>query len=99
MYVCIHVYIYLLILSSDAGSPDAIGRHLMTPVIGCRSGAVGRRMLLCRRSGFGWTKPLYVARQPPLLVQVSTHRHKVNNICSTLYIVKALFDRSMWDTS
>ena len=60
---------------------------------------------LCHRSGFGLSKPLHVARQPPLLVQVtlnslcSTHRHKDNNFCSTLYIVGALFDLSMWDTS
>ena len=43
--------------------------------------------------------------KPPLFVQVtlnslcSTHRHKDNNFCSTLYIVGALFDLSMWDTS
>ena len=60
---------------------------------------------LCHRSGFGLSKPLHVVRQPPLLVQVtlnslcSTHRHKDSNFCSTLYIVGALFDLSMWDTS
>ena len=49
--------------------------------------------------------PLHVARQPPLLVQVtlnslcSTHRHKDNNFCSTLYMVRALFVLSMWDIS
>ena len=70
-----------------------------------RSGAVGRRMLLCCLSGLGWPKPLHVARQPPFLVQVtlnslcSTHRHKDNNFCSTLYIVGALFDLFMWDIS
>ena len=75
---------------SDAGPPIAIG-----PVPNA----------LCHRSGFGLSKPLHVARQPPLLVQVtlnslcSTHRHKNNNFCSTLYIVGALFDLSMWDTS
>ena len=64
---------------------------------GCRSAAVGRR------SGFGWPKPLRVARPPSHLVQVilnslcSTHRHKGNSFCSTLYTVRALFVRSMWD--
>ena len=27
------------------------------------------------------------------------YKNKDNNICSTLYIVKALFDLSMWDIS
>ena len=58
---------------------------------------------LHRRSGFGWPKPLREARPPPHLAQVtlnslcSTHRHKGNSFCSTLYTVRALFVRSMWD--
>ena len=85
--------------TSDVGPPIAtVGRRMS----GChRSTVVGRRSGF----GFGWPKPLHVARQPPLIVQVtlnslcSTHRHKDNNICFTLYIVKALFDLSMWDIS
>ena len=137
IYMCIHVYIYLLIWSSDAGSgpvrrmppdvgcrpPAATGtdhcrmpdrRLLPIPItVGCRAttGPVRQappvrcQMLLSRQSGFGWSKPLHVARQPPLLVQVtlnslcSTHRDKDNNFCSMLYIVGALFDLFMWDIS
>ena len=31
-----------------------------------RSGAIERRLPLCRRSDFGWPKLLHVARPPPL---------------------------------
>ena len=57
------------------------------------------------QSGFGWPKLLQVVRPPPLLVQLtltslcSTHRYKDNNFCSTLYMVRALFDLSMWNIS
>ena len=93
-----------------AGSPDAIGCRVpvrwtsgvVAPPSPCRMPPDHR---LHHRSGFGWPKPLQVARPPPLLVQVtlnslcSTHRHKDNNFCSTLYMVRALFVLSMWDIS
>ena len=89
MYTCIYIFINLVIgCRFPAGSPDAIER----------------RVPMCHFV-FGSPKPLHVARPPPLLVQVtlnslcSTHKHKGNNICSTLYIVKGLFDLSMWDIS
>ena len=116
MYIYIYIFIYLLIWSPDVGFWPV--RWIPSDVECCRF--AGRRVpvtvgsLPCRvppdhrlhhRSGFGWPKPLQVARPPPLLVQVtlnslcSTHRHKDNNFCSTLYMVRALFVLSMWDIS
>ena len=94
---------------SDAGPPVVAGtghRRMPGRHRSGSSGAAGSVPdALCHRSGFGLSKPLHVARQPPLLVQVtlnslcSTHRHKDNNFCSILYIVGALFDLFMWDIS
>ena len=80
----------------------------------CRTSGLGAPLSPCRLppdhrlhqwSGFGWPKPLKGAKPYPPLVQVtlislcSTNRHKDNNFCSTLYMVRALFVLSMWDIS
>ena len=42
------------------------GRRRVRVVERRRSDAIERRLPLCRRSDFGWPKPLHVARPPPL---------------------------------
>ena len=62
----------------------------------------------CRRSGAGCfcpASPVLVGQNIYMWLGnlhnslCSTHRHKDNNFCCTLYIVGAFFDLFMWDIS
>ena len=59
IYMCIHIFIYLFIYLSGRRIADAECR---SPSPGSVAGC-----WLCCRSGFGWAKPLQVARPHPFI--------------------------------
>ena len=74
-------------------------RHLAGPVFGPWT-PVRRRMSVRHRHLVG---PVLVGQNlfkgQGHLHSCSTHKHKDNSFCSTLYMVRALFVLSMWDIS